>query len=107
MTASSASCRSNSGAHGEQLPGSYLGGRFRGESRGGVHSANGNRDSVGKEGAPDRGRLALGPYATSTIASISTVMPLGSEPMPTAERAWRLASSKTSTKRSEQPLITW
>ena len=40
------------------------------------------------------------------MASISTMMPLGSEPMPTAERAWRPASPSVSTKRSEQPLIT-
>jgi succinyl-diaminopimelate desuccinylase len=42
----------------------------------------------------------------SKMASISTMMPLGSEPMPTAERAWRPASPSVSTKRSEQPLMT-
>src|SRR5262249_41882870 len=43
---------------------------------------------------------------TSTIASISTGIPIGSEPMPTAERACLPASPSTSTKRSEQPLMT-
>ena len=38
--------------------------------------------------------------------SISTGMPIGSEPMPTAERACLPRSPNTSTKRSEQPLIT-
>jgi len=38
--------------------------------------------------------------------SISTGMPIGSEPMPTAERACFPLSPSTSTKRSEQPLIT-
>ena len=38
---------------------------------------------------------------------ISAVIWLGREPMPTAERAWRPALPKTSTKRSEQPLITF
>ena len=42
----------------------------------------------------------------SKMASISTMMPLGSEPIPTAERAWRPASPSVSTKRSEQPLMT-
>src|SRR5262249_42193285 len=39
---------------------------------------------------------------TSTIASISTGIPIGREPMPTAERACLPASPSTSTKRSEQ-----
>ena len=39
-------------------------------------------------------------------ASISTLMLPGSEPMPTAERAWRPRSPSTATNRSEQPLIT-
>jgi hypothetical protein len=43
---------------------------------------------------------------TSTITSISTGMPRGSEPMPTAERACRPRSPNTVTKRSEQPLMT-
>ncbi len=45
-----------------------------------------------------------GPHSTSTIASISTVIPNGRLPMPTAERA--CFSPNTSTKRSEHPLIT-
>ena len=39
-------------------------------------------------------------------ASISTEICIGSEPMPTAERAWRPRSPSTATNRSEQPLIT-
>ena len=45
-------------------------------------------------------------HSTSTMHSISTGMPIGSEPMPTAERACLPRSPNTSTKRSEQPLIT-
>src|SRR5439155_15123406 len=46
-------------------------------------------------------------YSTSTTISISTGMPIGSSAMPTAERACRpIASPKTSTMRSENPLIT-
>src|SRR5262245_65554481 len=40
-------------------------------------------------------------------ASISTVICRGSDPMPTAERAWRPRSPRTATNRSEQPLITF
>ena len=40
------------------------------------------------------------------MTSISTGMPLGSDPTPTAERACRPRSPNTSTSRSEQPLIT-
>ena len=47
-----------------------------------------------------------GASSTSTMTSISTGMPRGSEPMPTAERACRPRSPNTDTKRSEQPLIT-
>src|SRR5262245_7532347 len=43
---------------------------------------------------------------TSMIASISTGMPLGSDPIPTAERACRPFSPNTSINRSEQPLMT-
>ena len=39
-------------------------------------------------------------------ASTSTLMLPGSEPMPTAERAWRPRSPSTATNKSEQPLIT-
>jgi len=39
--------------------------------------------------------------------SISTGMLLGSEPMPTAERACLQRSPNTCTNRSEQPLITF
>ena len=53
-----------------------------------------------------RRRDAAGASSTSTITSISTGMPRGSEPMPTAERACRPRSPNTSTNRSEQPLIT-
>ena len=45
-------------------------------------------------------------YSTSTMHSISTGIPIGSAAMPTADRAWRPRSPNTSTKRSEQPLIT-
>src|SRR5215813_2766703 len=45
-------------------------------------------------------------YSTSRIISISTGMPLGSSAIPTAERAWRPCSPKTSTMRSEKPLMT-
>src|SRR5205085_6325010 len=45
--------------------------------------------------------------AISTMHSISTGMPIGSEPMPTAERACLPRSPNTSTNRSEQPLITF
>jgi len=41
-------------------------------------------------------------YATSTTASISTVMLKGSDAIPTAQRACRPRSPKTSTNRSEQ-----
>ena len=42
-----------------------------------------------------------------TVTSTSTVIPFGSEPMPTAERAPRPASSpNTSTMRSANPLMT-
>ena len=44
---------------------------------------------------------------TATIASISTEIWLGSMTLPTADRAWRPASPKTSMNRSEQPLITF
>ena len=43
---------------------------------------------------------------TAATASTSTVMPFGKEATPTAERACRPASPKTSTNKSEQPLIT-
>src|SRR6185503_12318535 len=46
-------------------------------------------------------------HSTSTMHSISTGMPIGSEPMPTAERACLPLSPSTSTNRSEQPLITF
>src|SRR6185437_9020999 len=46
-------------------------------------------------------------HSTSTMHSISTGMPIGSDPMPTAERACLPRSPNTSTKRSEQPLITF
>jgi hypothetical protein len=46
-------------------------------------------------------------YSTSTIISISTGMPPGSDPMPTAERACFPLSPKISTSRSEQPLMTF
>ena len=52
----------------------------------------------------------VGPDLDSTTritASISTGMSTGSEPMPTAERAWRPRSPSTATNRSEQPLITF
>jgi len=39
-------------------------------------------------------------------ASISTVICIGSEPMPTAERACRPRSPSTATNRSEQPFMT-
>src|SRR5215218_396656 len=41
------------------------------------------------------------------MTSISTEIWLGSEPMPTAERACLPASPNTSTNKSEQPLITF
>jgi acetyl-CoA carboxylase biotin carboxylase subunit len=50
-------------------------------------------------------RAASEAYATSNTASISTGMLNGREPIPTAERAWRPRSPKTSTNRSEQPLM--
>ena len=53
--------------------------------------------------------FGAGPAAaalSSRIISISTGMPAGSEPMPTAERAWRPFSPNTSTIRSEKPLMT-
>jgi hypothetical protein len=43
----------------------------------------------------------------ATMPSISTEIWLGSMTLPTAERAWRPASPKTSTNRSEQPLMTF
>src|SRR5438093_1123010 len=46
-------------------------------------------------------------YETSTIISISTEMPSGSELMPTAERAWRPASPNATTSRSDAPLMTF
>src|SRR5581483_11717429 len=46
-------------------------------------------------------------HSTSTMHSISTGMPIGRDPMPTAERACLPRSPNTSTKRSEQPLITF
>src|SRR2546428_330792 len=47
-------------------------------------------------------------YSTSSTISISTGMPIGSSAMPTAERACLpIASPKTSTIRSEKPLITF
>jgi len=45
--------------------------------------------------------------STSTIISISTAWPLGSDAMPTAARACLPRSPKTSTIRSENPLITF
>src|SRR5437899_13079911 len=46
-------------------------------------------------------------YSTSRTISISTGMPIGSSAIPTAERACLpIASPKTSTMRSENPLIT-
>lgn len=46
-------------------------------------------------------------YATSKIASTSTVMFDGRDPIPTADRAGRPESPKTSTNRSVQPLMTF
>src|ERR1700738_2149131 len=45
--------------------------------------------------------------STSRIASTSTDIPFGREPMPTADRAWRPASPSASTNKSEQPLMTF
>jgi hypothetical protein len=46
-------------------------------------------------------------YSTSRIISISTGMPMGSSAMPTAERACLpICSPKTSTIKSEKPLMT-
>src|SRR4051812_6189156 len=52
---------------------------------------------------PPEGMLFQSISATS---STSTAMSNGSLAMPTAERAWRPASPKTSISRSLQPLIT-
>ena len=63
-----------------------------------------------RRGARDRARAprrGLTRYSTSRIISISTGMPKGSSPIPTAERAWRPLSPNTSTIRSENPLITF
>ncbi|TKC87896.1 hypothetical protein FAZ69_16645 [Trinickia terrae] len=43
---------------------------------------------------------------TATTASISTVILRGSHPTPMADREWRPASPRMSTKISEQPLMT-
>jgi hypothetical protein len=47
-----------------------------------------------------------GQSRTSTIISISTACPRGSEAIPTAARAWRPRSPNTATIKSEKPLIT-
>src|SRR5690606_4317118 len=47
-----------------------------------------------------------GYYSNSNVASISTEIPFGSEPIPMADRVCRPASPSTSTSTSEQPLIT-
>src|SRR6185503_16133506 len=60
----------------------------------------------GAEVLPQDRHDHLDSYSTSTMHSISTGMPIGSEPMPTAERACLPASPNTCTKRSEQPLMT-
>ena len=65
------------------------------------------RRSLRLRGERDRREKAGEPHSTSTMHSISTGMPIGSEPMPTAERACLPRSPNTSTKRSEQPLITF
>ncbi len=44
-----------------------------------------------RHGGGNAGLREIGHGRTLTMASISTVMLLGSEPMPTAERAWRPA----------------
>src|SRR6266849_3308275 len=56
---------------------------------------------------PERSDVRHTSYATSTIISISTEMPSGSELMPTAERAWRPASPNAATSRSDAPLMTF
>ncbi len=51
-------------------------------------------------------RRPLGYGLMAMMPSISTDMPFGNDPIPTAERACLPASPNTSTNRSEQPLIT-
>ena len=50
--------------------------------------------------------LSMGVYLISTIISISTEMPAGNEPIPTADLEPLPASPNTSTIRSENPFIT-
>src|SRR5207247_7231232 len=61
-----------------------------------------------RDGGGERVAQDLHRHSTSTIISISTGICSGSEPMPTAERACLpMVSPKTSTIRSEKPLITF
>ena len=52
----------------------------------------------------DEGRALR--HSTSTMASTSVEMPIGSDGEATAERAWRPLSPNTSTIRSDAPLMT-
>src|SRR5690606_35728499 len=69
------------------------------------------RDGRMEEGRRQRngagwGAARGGHHATWNTASISTATPSGRAGAETAARAWRPASPKTATMRSEQPLIT-
>src|SRR5262249_22982182 len=61
----------------------------------------------GDGGEAEVAKRLHGDYSTSRIISISTGIPIGSSAMPTADRACLpMASPKTSTIRSEKPLMT-